>query len=101
MSRQRAFGVLEALSFLHSTIYLALLAAAVDLEPFVSVKNVLGWGHGVMWIGMSLLCIAALRARIISLWLCVAVVVIGGVGPFVGTVSFVLEQRRRRQKLDT
>jgi hypothetical protein len=48
-----------------------------------------------MWIVMSLLCLAALRARVISLWLAVCVIVIGGLGPFVGTIAFVIEGRRR------
>ena len=51
--------------------------------------------HGVMWIGMSLVCLAAARARIIPLWLAVTVVVLGGLGPFAGSLGFVIEQRRR------
>lgn len=92
----RSFRILEGLSFVHSAIYTALLLAAVGVEPFADHKNLLGWAHGLMWIGMSILCLFALRARIISLWLCVAVVVIGGVGPFVGTISFVVEGHRRK-----
>ena len=37
----------------------------------------------------------AARARIISVRLAVAVVVIGGIGPFVGSIEFVREQRAR------
>lgn len=92
---RRAFRTLEGLSLTHSIIYAALLLAAAGVAPFEDAKTVLGWAHGVMWIGMSVLCIAALRARIVSLWLCIAVVVIGGIGPFVGTISFILEDRRR------
>ncbi len=47
---------------------------------------------------MSLVCIAAARARIIPFWLAVTVAVLGGLGPFAGTIGFVLESRRRRQK---
>ena len=54
----------------------------------------MGLGHGVLWIGMSLVCIAAARARIIPFWLAVTVAVLGGLGPFAGSAGFVYEQRR-------
>ena len=54
--------------------------------------------HGLIWIGMSLICIAAARARIIPYWLAVTVAVLGGLGPFAGTIGFLVEERRRRQK---
>ena len=57
---------------------------------------VFGWAHGVGWIVMSLLAIDAVRRRVIPLWLGVMVAVIGGVGPFAGSVGFVVEERRRR-----
>ena len=43
---------------------------------------------------MSLACIAAVRLRIVSLRLAVAVAVLGGLGPFIGSYEFVREQRR-------
>jgi hypothetical protein len=43
---------------------------------------------------MSLLCLAAVRLRVIPLWLAVMVAVIGGVGPFAGSVGFVVCERR-------
>jgi hypothetical protein len=46
---------------------------------------------------MSLACIAAARLRVISLRLAVAVAVLGGVGPFFGSIEFVREQRRRKR----
>jgi hypothetical protein len=48
-----------------------------------------------MWIGMSLLCIAATRWRVIPFWLAVTVAVLGGLGPFMGTIGFIYETRRR------
>ena len=42
-----------------------------------------------------LVCLAAARARIIPLWLAVNVVILGGLGPFAGSLGFVIEQRRR------
>ena len=55
----------------------------------------LGWTHGILWIGMSLACIAAVRQRVIPLRTGVAVAVLGGLGPFIGSYEFVREQRRR------
>jgi hypothetical protein len=85
--------VLRAGSYTHSVVYTILLWAAVtDRE---SVVSVLGWVHGVGWIVMSLLCLAAVRRRVIPLWLGVMVAVVGGVGPFAGSVGFLVEERRR------
>jgi hypothetical protein len=53
-----------------------------------------GWGHGIGWIAMSLLVLVAVRLRIISLPLAVLVAVVGGIGPFAGSLGFVLEERR-------
>jgi hypothetical protein len=88
------FARLKWTSFFHSLVYLSLIACAIaDLsEPTL----VLGWTHGVLWIVMSLACIAAVRLRVIPLRVAVAVAVLGGLGPFVGSFEFVREQRRRR-----
>lgn len=95
MTRLLTFSNLRALSFTHSAIYLALLACwiapGLDDETYV-----LGWCHGVLWIVISLLCLAAVRRRVIPFWLAVVVVVIGGLGPFAGTAGFVVAARRRR-----
>ena len=87
----RSFKALEYASFTHSAIYAALLFAAfTDRETLV-----LGWMHGIGWILMSIACLAAVRARVLPLRIAVAVVVLGGVGPFIGSIAFVLEERRR------
>jgi hypothetical protein len=88
---------LEAVSFTHSTIYLALLICAFVLRNPQPETFVLGMAHGLLWIGMSLVCIGAARARIIPYWLAVTVAVLGGLGPFAGTVGFVIADRRRAQ----
>jgi hypothetical protein len=44
---------------------------------------------------MCFLSLAAVRARVIPMRVGVAVAVIGGIGPFVGSWEFVREQRRR------
>ena len=56
---------------------------------------VLGLTHGLLWIAMSLACIAAARLRVVWLRLAVAVAVLGGIGPFFGSYEFVREQRAR------
>ncbi len=88
------FSTLKYLSFTHSAIYLGLLAFwAIPGEQ--AAEAVFGWGHGVGWIVISLLCVAAVRVRVIPLWLAVTVAVIGGIGPFAGSIGFVVEERRR------
>jgi len=89
------FTRLKYLSFTHSAIYLTLLVLAVLDAP---AKLYFGWAHGIGWILVSLLCIAAVRRRVIPLWLAVTVVVIGGLGPFAGSAGFVYEERRKRRQ---
>jgi hypothetical protein len=91
------FGRLEAASFIHSVIYLALLICAFALGNPQPETFILGLAHGTIWIVMSLVCIAAARLRIIPFWLAVTVAVIGGLGPFAGSIGFVVADRRRRQ----
>jgi hypothetical protein len=87
------FTRLKYLSFAHSAIYLSLLTVWISGGP-EGLKNALGWAHGIGWIVMSLLCIAAVRMRVIPLWLGVMVAVIGGVGPFAGSIGFIVCERR-------
>jgi pilus assembly protein TadC len=92
--RVLTYDRLKAASFLHSAIYVTLLT--VWLVPGLhAAEFVFGMAHGIGWIVMSLACIAAVRLRVISLRLAVAVAVLGGVGPFFGTAEFVREGRRR------
>jgi hypothetical protein len=87
------FNRLKWTSFFHSCVYLSLIVCAV--AGFAGPTLVLGWTHGILWIGMSLACIAAVRQRVIPLRVGVAVAVLGGLGPFIGSYEFVREQRRR------
>ena len=89
------FTRLKYLSFAHSAVYLTLIVLAILDEP---AKLYFGWAHGIGWIVISLLCIAAVRKRVIPLWLAVTVVVIGGLGPFAGSVGFVVHERRQRKQ---
>jgi hypothetical protein len=95
MSGVLTFERLKWASFTHSAVYTILLV--VWLVPGLhSFEMVFGMAHGLGWIVMSLACIAALRLRVVNLRLAVAVAVIGGVGPFVGSLEFVRQERRRR-----
>jgi hypothetical protein len=89
------FNALKRVSFVHSVIYLGLLYAAFVGGGPQPETFVLGLTHGLLWIGMSLACLAALRKRVIPLHLAVAVCVLGGFGPFVGSLAFIREERRR------
>jgi hypothetical protein len=75
-------------------VYLALLASAFAAGKPEPVTFVLGLTHGILWILMSLACIAAARLGVVSLRLAVAVAVLGGIGPFFGSYEFIREQRR-------
>jgi hypothetical protein len=92
-----SFKRLEIVSFTHSGVYLALLVCAFGLGNPEPATFILGMAHGLLWIGMSLVCIAAARARIIPFWLAVTVAVLGGLGPFAGSVGFVVVDRRRHR----
>jgi hypothetical protein len=89
------FRRLEAASFTHSLVFLALLICAFALSKPEPETFVLGMAHGLMWIGMSVVCIVAARMRVIPFWLAVTIAVLGGLGPFLGTLGFVVLERRR------
>ncbi len=89
------FRRLEVVSFTHSCVFLALLLCAFALGKPEPATFIFGLAHGLLWIGMSLVCIAAARARVIPFWLAVTVAVLGGLGPFCGSVGFVIADRRR------
>jgi pilus assembly protein TadC len=91
-----AFTRLKWTSFTHSCIYTALLVCAFVAGKPQPATEVLGFTHGILWIVMSLACIAAARLRIVSLRLAVAVAVLGGIGPFFGSYEFVREGRKTK-----
>jgi hypothetical protein len=97
--RERAgpltFARLKWVSYTHSCVYLSLLVCAFAAGGPQPYTFVLGLTHGLLWIAMSLACIAAARLRVVSLRLAVAVAVLGGIGPFFGSYEFIREQRVR------
>lgn len=93
MTRLLTFRRLKLASFTHSGIYTVLLVVWLvpGLHP---LEAIFGLAHGLGWIAMSLACIAAVRVRVIDLRLAVAVAVLGGVGPFIGSYEFARQSRR-------
>jgi hypothetical protein len=89
------FRRLEVASFTHSLVYLALLLCAFVFSNPEPETFVLGLAHGLIWIVMSLVCIAAAREHVIPFWLAVTVAVLGGLGPFAGSIGFLVADRRR------
>ena len=87
---------LRRTSYAHSCIYAALLYFAF-VDRHEGPVTILGWSHGLLWIGMSIACLEAVRRRVIPLWLGVVVAVVGGLGPFAGSAGFLLEARRRKR----
>lgn len=94
-TRVVTFRRLETVSLFHSCVYLALLICAFALGKPEPATFVFGLSHGLLWIAMSLVCIAAVRWRVIPFWLAVTVAVLGGLGPFMGSIGFIYETRRR------
>jgi hypothetical protein len=89
------FSRLKRVSYTHSLVYAALLISAFAAGKPEPLTFVLGLSHGLLWIAMSVACIAAARVGVVSLRLAVAVAVLGGVGPFFGSLEFMREQRAR------
>ncbi len=93
--RSLPYGTLKRLSFTHSAIYCTLLV--VWLVPGLhGPEMIFGLLHGVGWLVMCALILAALHARVVPLRLAVAVTILGGIGPFIGSYEFVREQRRSK-----
>jgi hypothetical protein len=88
------FNRLKWASFAHSCVYIGLLISAFAAGKPEPLTFVLGLTHGILWILMSIACLAAARLRIVPVRLAVAVAVLGGVGPFFGSLEFIREQRR-------
>ncbi len=88
-------ALLRRLSYLHSAIYAVLLYVAF-VDRHDDLVTVFGWAHGLLWIAMALLCLEAVRRRIIPLWLGLMVAVVGGIGPFAGSIGFLRNKRATR-----
>ena len=89
---------MEAVSLTHSVVYLGLLVCAFLLDGPQPITFVLGLSHGLIWIGMSLTSIAAVHYRVINLRLAVAIVLLGCVAPFVGSIEFIRQNRLKTKE---
>ncbi len=96
MSKILNRDVLRYTSYSLSVVYAVLLWAAITGRQ--DIVGVLGWVHGIGLIVMSLLCLEAVRRRVIPFWLGVMVAVVGGIGPFAGSIGFYLEERKIRDQ---
>ena len=86
------FRNIKRASFAHSAIYAALLASWA--AGWHTGEQVFGYGHGIGWFVMCGLALAGLRQGVIPMYVAVCVAVIGAVGPFVGTASFIYAERQ-------
>lgn len=87
---------MEAVSLFHSAVYVSLLVCAFLLggpQPFTFI---FGLSHGLIWIAMAITSTLAVHYRVINLRLAVAIVLLGCVAPFFGSIEFVRQNRRRR-----
>lgn len=91
------FRRMEAVSLFHSLVYLGLLTCAFLLggpQPFTFI---LGLSHGLIWIGMAVTSSFAVHFRVINLRLAIAVVLLGCIAPFFGSIEFVRQARNRNR----
>lgn len=90
---QRVIRVLAPLSLLHSIVYATMLILLATGAPESDFRVGLAWTHGLMWIGLSLVCVTFARQRLLPMRTALAVAVLGGVGPFIGTYEFMRLRR--------
>jgi len=87
------FNAVRLYSAIESLIFTALVVVWLS-GGSEHAQLVLGWIHGIGWIVSSTLCIIAVRLRVIPLWLAVLVAIVGGIGPFAGSIGFIVYERR-------
>ena len=85
--------LIKRASFTHSAIYAVLLLSW--WQGWEDVKYWCGWGHGLGWFAMCALAFSGVRSRLIDMRLATAIAVLGAVGPFIGTLEFVRQDRLR------
>jgi hypothetical protein len=87
--RHVTYTRLEVASVVHSVIFAGLMVSAFLAGKPEPVTFVLGFAHGVLFIAMGALCVLAAVYGVLPPKVVVAVIVFGGVGPFVGSIWFV------------
>lgn len=86
---------MEVVSLCHSLIYMGLLVSAFLLHDPQPWNFILGLSHGLIWIGMSIASILAVRYRVINMRLALAITLLGCVAPFFGSIEFLRQNRQR------
>jgi hypothetical protein len=90
------FDRMEVVSLIHSTIYFALLISAFVLDGPQPYTFIFGLSHGLIWIGMSIVSVLAVRYRVINLRLAVAIAVLGCIAPFFGSAEFLRQKHQMK-----
>ncbi len=93
LRQERVVRVLAPLSLLHSVVYATMLVLLATGAPESDFRAALAWTHGLLWIGLSLVCVTFARQRLLPMRTALAVAVLGGVGPFIGTYEFMRLRR--------
>jgi len=86
---------MEVVSLCHSAVYLALLVSAFLLGGPQPYTFIFGLSHGLIWIGISIVSIAAVHYRVINLRLALAIALLGCIAPFFGSIEFLRQSRQR------
>jgi hypothetical protein len=87
---------MEVVSLCHSAVYLGLLICAFLLDGPQPYTFIFGLSHGLIWIGMSIVCILAVHYRVINLRLALAIALLGCIAPFFGSIEFLRQSHQRR-----
>ena len=99
--RHVTYGRLEAASIFHSFVFAGLLVCAFLIGKPQPATFLFGFVHGVLFAVMCVVCIIAARYRVIAPQVAVAVIVFGGVGPFIGSIFFVRYADQREPEAAT
>lgn len=87
---------MEAVSLSHSVVYTGLLICAFVLDGPQPITFILGLTHGILWIGMSITSVFAVRYGVINLRLAVAISILGCIAPFFGSAEFIRQKHQRK-----
>ena len=90
---ERLIRVLAPISLLHSIVYAVLIVLAITPTREDVLTPLFGYGHGLLWIGLSLVCVTAAGRGLLPVRTALAVAILGAVGPFIGTYEFMRLRR--------
>ena len=89
----RLIKVLAPVSLIHSIVYAVLIVLAITPEREDTLTPLFGYGHGLLWIALSLVCVTAAGRGLLPIRTALAVAILGAVGPFIGTYEFIRLRR--------